>query len=425
MITADRAQPNASAVSISPSFQAAPARLTRILAFSLPLVWGALAALLWQPHFHSSDLGHYYHSSENALRGMAPYRDFPFEYPPLALVPMIVPRLLGGGRPVQFQTYVWLFLLENTVLLALLQYYVVRIARLVNRRPDENRTIVSFAILAMIGAPILAWRMDLFVAVLTAAAVVAVFENRPDAAGAMIGIGFATKLYPVVLLPVLVARYAAEKNWRAALRLCAAAGIVSVLVFLPFVLRAPADILSFLRYHAMRGLEIESVAAGFLLLGHVLRGVPLSLVINYGALHLRSPAADAALRWLPALFPVAIVALSVVVFRRFRADEGADGDERALCDAVLASLLVFIVANKVFSPQYLAWLLPFAPFLSRRRAVVMVALFALTIAIFPFSFEQLVQLRPGAVLLLNARNVLAVALAGWVIVGLRKAVEAS
>lgn len=392
--------------------------LTRIIALALPLVWAALAALLLRPRFQAEDLTLYFAASRNALLGMIPYRDFSLEYPPLALVPMIVPRLLWGGKSLQFSAYTWLFLLENTLLLGLLEYYVLRIGRMWMNRQELRRALICFGALALIGTPILAWRLDLFLAVITAAAVLAALEDRPDTAGAMIGIGFATKLYPVVLLPVLAARYAAEKDWRRVLRVGGAAAVVSTFAFLPFVVRAGSDILSFIRYHAMRGLEIESVAAGVIMLVHTVRGLPLAAVINYGALHLRAPAGQTVLHWLPAIFLVAIGVVTAAALRGFgRARRDIDAAPM-LCAAVVASLLVFILANKVFSPQYLAWLLPFVPFAARGRRALAIAVFALTIVLFPYNFDHLVQMQISAVLLLNVRNLLALALAVWLVLDL-------
>ncbi len=65
------------------------------------------------------------------------------------------------------------------------------------------------------------------------------------------------------------------------------------LCLLPFITQPPSVFLSFLRYHELRGLEVESVAAGILMQAHVMGLTPAHTVYNYGAIHLVSPLAAA------------------------------------------------------------------------------------------------------------------------------------
>src|SRR5438874_10283001 len=53
----------------------------------------------------------YYSYSRNLLQGQMPYRDFSFEYPPLALLPIVLPHLIKLGRLVNPGEYAWLFML--------------------------------------------------------------------------------------------------------------------------------------------------------------------------------------------------------------------------------------------------------------------------------------------------------------------------
>jgi hypothetical protein len=95
----------------------------------------------------------------------------------------------------------------------------------------------------------------------------------------------------------------------------------------------------------------------------------------------------------------------------------------SLVELLLAALLAFVVTNKVLSPQYLVWLLPFAPLLPLRKAALALGAVLLTIVIFPYNYAPLVNMRPGMILLLNARNAMLVALLLWIV--LRPAVPAA
>jgi hypothetical protein len=185
----------------------------------------------------------------------------------------------------------------------------------------------------------------------------------------------------------------------------------------------PTEFLSFISYHRLRGIQLESVPSGLLMLAH-LAGMPLGYVENFGAIHLVSPAADAVIPWLTPLLAAVSVAVAVVAWRRFRMEERSGGVRtESLVELLLAALLAFVVTNKVLSPQYLVWLLPFAPLLPLRKAALALGAVLLTIVIFPYNYAPLVNMRPGMILLLNARNAMLVALLLWIV--LRPAVPAA
>lgn len=79
------------------------------------LVVGFLS-LLERPYHHRADLHLYHESSLRLFQGQIPYRDFPLEYPPLALLPMVLPQLVTLGQPLSFPAYIGLFLLETSIL---------------------------------------------------------------------------------------------------------------------------------------------------------------------------------------------------------------------------------------------------------------------------------------------------------------------
>jgi hypothetical protein len=119
---------------------------------------------------------------------------------------------------------------------------------------------------------------------------------------------------------------------------------------------------------------------------------------------------------------VTFVALFLVVLTcclaRFREEQAAQTrvTEQSAIAYCVVGLLAFIVTNKVFSPQYIIWLLPFAPLLRPRQAGILLAIYALTITLFPFSYENLLAMRMLPVLLLNLRNLLVAALLLWLLI---------
>jgi uncharacterized membrane protein len=380
----------------------------------IALLLAAYATLPRVAQWHALDLTIYYQNSFRFFYGQLPYRDFALEYPPLALLPFVLPRIAAFGMPIDFSGYVWLFLFQNAIFSTLIALAIARI-----REPAATAPALAvYALLVAVSAPLLPWRYDLFPALLTALALLSLVRERPGWAGIWLGLGVAAKLYPIVLLPIFGAYYLAGKNWPALLRLALGGVAAIAVVLLPFILIAPGPLVSFLRYHELRGLQLESLPAGAIVLAHVVGLTPARLDFNYGALHLVSPLAAAALKWLPVVFIALFAAVLASCLARFREEHAAHGRVagESLAIYCVAALLAFIITNKVFSPQYLIWLLPFAPLLRLRQAGLLLAIFALTIRLFPFEYEDLLAMQLAPVLLLNLRNLLAVALLLWLLI---------
>lgn len=398
-------------------FRNAPALVLVALSAALLMVV-ALVTLPVVGKWHTGDLLLYFNDSRKLLGGQLPYRDFAIEYPPLALAPFALPWLLAPGSHLLFTDYVALFLLENTFFSVLIGLVVLALSG----PRDALPTLVIYAALVGVGAPLLPWRYDLFPALLTALALLSVARARPMWAGVWLGLGVAAKLYPIVLLPICGLFYLAQGNRRGLARL-ALGGVVGALApTLPFVLAAPRQIGSFVTYHQLRGLQLESLPAGAIVLAHVLGLTAAKLEFNYGALHLVSPASAAALRWLPMAFVGLFALVCAAAWQSFRqqprttpGERPSEGAIETLVVYATAALLAFIITNKVFSPQYLIWLLPFAPLLRRRHALLIILIAALTTLLFPFDYGNLIKMRRLPVLLLNLRNALALLLLGWML----------
>jgi hypothetical protein len=265
---------------------------------------------------------------------------------------------------------------------------------------SERRTLLLLVAGCAITAPVIAFRYDPLPALVTALALLAVVDGRPGLGGVWIGLGIAIKLDPAVLLPGVVVWYVSGRRWDDVVRFAGAAVASATLVMLPFIRAAPGDVWSFLSYHAQRGVQIESIPGGIILLDHLIRGTPAVAVNRFGA------GDEVAGR------RAAAVTVTLVGARRARA-AGRDEGHEPLIIAALVALLAFIVGNKVFSPQYLAWLLPFLPLADRRTVAIGGAVAVLTIALYPFAYDRLLALEPMAIALLNVRNTLVVVLLGW------------
>lgn len=377
----------------------------------------ALLALI--NHHCRTDLTLYYRYSSKIAQGQIPYRDFSVEYPPLALLPMVLPQLLNVGFGESFRhVYLILFPLQNAILCGITGVFVAKMSDRYHSQPYSRRTLAIFSLLVVINAPIILMRFDILPALLTSLGLWFVMICRPSLAGIFLGFGVMTKLYPVVLLPVLGLYYLMRRQYTNGLKLLGGSIFAVGIALLPFLPIGLGRLSLITQYHQARGLQLESIPSGLLLLAKQFGWSPVEIVANYGALHLNSPFAEPIIKVLPFLFLVFWTLAVLSCLKRFQLERRSNYAtiEQSLLICTTLVLLTFIITSKVFSPQYLVWLLPFLPFLSRNQTATAIAICGLTLAIFPFSYDHLIEMKLVPILLLNLRNLAIVSLTVWLIV---------
>jgi hypothetical protein len=369
----------------------------------------------------------YLHKAEALARGEVPYRDFPLEYPPLALLAIAVPYFAWPWSPPNLETYRWLFTAWESLLLVALVIVAIRIAdRLAPELPTHDGATASRAIaarvlvLVIVAAPSLAWRFDLLPAVLAALAILRALEGRAALAGVALGLGVLAKVYPFVLVPALAAMWLAPVDRYRLARFGAGLGATVALGLLPVVLIAGDRAWGFVTYQADRGLQLETVPAGLILLVRGWTGGRIPLTFDHSAVQVAGTAAQLYLGvqpWLSLICFAALAALSLTLYRRELRFRGAV-QPRTIVAIASAFILLLLVTNKVFSVQYVVWLLPLAAFLSRGQFWLAAVIGALSVGIHPLFYKQLIEQDRAVVWLLNIRNGLVVALLVWVLAAL-------
>jgi hypothetical protein len=376
---------------------------------------------------NQADVLIYLHKAEALARGEVPYRDFPFEYPPLALLAMAVPYFAWPWPPHSLEVYRWLFTAWESLLLVALVIVAGRMANRLAREvttPDgaaASRAISTrVLVLVIVAAPSLAWRFDLLPAVLAALGILWALEDRPALAGVGLGLGALAKIYPLVLVPALAAIWLAPVDGRRLVRFGAGLGATVAIGLLPVIAVAGDKAWSFATYEAERGLQLETLPAGIILLVRTWTGGQVPLTFDHSAVQVAGTAAQAYLAvqpWLSVICFVALAALSLTVSRREMRLRGA-AKPRTIVAIASAFILLLLLTNKVFSVQYIVWLLPLAAFLPRGQFLLAALIGALSVGIHPLFYNQLIQEASGAVWLLNVRNGLVAALLAWVIASL-------
>ncbi len=375
----------------------------------------AIAVIAWviaanwdlYPHQHLTDLPVYDEVARRITDGAVPYRDFAFEYPPLAAVLMTVARLL----PLPFSTTVSLLMLVALCATALGVAATAHALGMSRRRQLAAGGVV--ALLPLLLGDFVATRYDLAVAALLAWMLWAAVTLRWRTAWALLAAAVALKLAPIVLMPLLVIWHRKHRCGRVALGWAGLAGLGVIATFLPFAALSPGGVWRMFSYHLDRPLQIESLGSAYMLGLHVLADIPLRVETTFGSQNLigDGPAVLAAISIAFALIGVIAVCVTVAVLLR-RAPDVA-GAQLFVAGAA-ATLVVVVTAGKVLSPQFLLWIVPVALLVGGRYgrlafATTVGALVA-TQLYFPVRYWDLVALETGPITLLVIRDTLLIVL---------------
>nr|BFD83856.1 glycosyltransferase 87 family protein [Streptomyces sp. Xyl84] len=282
-----------------------------------------------------SDIPHLY-QGRGFADGLVPYfdkltGDMPYlEYPVLTGVFMEVASwLTPHSGSIQHQER-WYWMVNAGMLMVCAAVIAVCVVRTHARRPWDGLLVALAPALALTAT--INW--DLLAVALTAAAMLMWSRERPRAFGVLLGLATAAKLYPALLLgPLLVLCWRAGR-WREYRMALGGAIGAWLVVNLPVMAFARDGWWQFYDFSHDRGVDFGSF---WLIWAQNSADPPSTDFVNTVA------------TLLVVLCSLGIAALTLMAPRRPRF-------------AQLAFLIVavFILTNKVYSPQYVLWLIPLA-----------------------------------------------------------------
>jgi hypothetical protein len=322
----------------------------------------------------------------NAIaRGEVPYRDFAVEYPPGALPVFALPGLAEPGSDQNvtsgfrktFEALMWVCGAAALIAMA----FVLRALRAPPRRVWGSHAFAALAPLAL-GSVILS-RFDLWPAALVALAVAAVTSGWWRLGSLVLGLAIAVKLYPAVLVPLVVASaWRREGRRAAAVALGLIAGVVA-LVFLPFVVLSPDGVWDSLSGQLSRPLQLESLGSALLLAAHHAFGAGVTVATSHGSQNLAGGGPDA----------LAAVSTALQLLLLLWIWLGYARGRLGFVQAAAAALVAFVAFGKVLSPQFLIWLIAIVPLVPGRRGLWSMGLLAAALVLtqlwFPFRYWDL------------------------------------
>jgi hypothetical protein len=350
----------------------------------------------------------YERAADRIAAGELPYRDFFLEYPPGALLAFVAPGAVSGD-------YDTAFVIVSA--LALAATAGVGAAVFAGAGTPAFAALAAAFVLAL--GPVSVTRYDAAVALAVTAGVALVVTGRAVRGLAVLAAAVATKLTPLVLVP-LVALHVRRAAPGRLVRAAAAFVLAGAAITLPFLLTGPGGVHASLRYQLERPLHLESAGGSLLLLADATGLRDAEVGFEAGAQAVLGGTARVVAGAQLALLLAALGLLAAGFLRSSRSRE-------ELVGVAAAALALVVALGTVLSPQFLVWLFPLVLVAAARRvAAPLLLACVLTQVLYPNRYEELVAVAPLEAGLLVLRNtclllVAALLLLPWLTAGRRRA----
>jgi len=316
-----------------------------------------------------SDIAVYQNYAGTVRNGAVPYRDFPFEYPPAAVPALVLPAYMS-----------WSFATSFAVLMGAFGGACIAAAASALQAVGAGVQRTWIALLAIGVSPLVLGSLvvthyDLWPTLLAVGALVAIIRERPVVSGVLLGLGFAAKLWPAALLPIGVVYLWRRRGRRAGLVVLGSFVAAAAACFLPFAVLAPDGLRAMFAGQLDRPLQVESLGSAVLMAAERFGMRPLTTITSHGAQALSGRGAGLAAD-LSTVFEVATVVAIWIIFARRRNPDG-----EAVLLAAAATVTALVAFDRVLSPQYMIWIIPFALLVGGERGLVVGGLLFLALGL--------------------------------------------
>jgi hypothetical protein len=353
------------------------------------------------------------------------------EYPPLAIAFMAA---TGFNVADDDRTYPDAYADQYRAVMLLIDLVVLVILFVVHDRfanpgvpiMSPTRAVALYGLGGLAFAYLIYDRLDLVVGALLLLALLVLICGWWRTSFVLLTLAIGFKAVPIVLVPLWILgslpsrlQPRSSTQLRPLVRLIVTRSLfmaaATAVWFVPFALVVGGRAVDFVRFNALRGVQVESVLSSILLAGQPL-GAPVRVAFQFGALEVRSTAAPVLSGLSPLLVLLAgIGATAGYAHAAWHAGTGlrdpvqsqpartrllASAEPQRFVAATLLVLLVTIVLSKVLSPQYLLWLLPIVPafavdsVVTRRFQLGFLAACFLSAVIYPILYDSQFQ-QPG------------------------------
>lgn len=382
-----------------------------IIGIAIALV---LAAIFLGPFFENlgvniwDDVGNYYKQWMLMSEGKVPYKDFIFEYPPLAIPFIALPGLLCFGGEDLYGVF---FTILSTACMVLCYIYLVKIGRNIGL---SNKVITLMLVICTFLLTRCFFRLEMIMMLFVIIGFYFYSEKRYALAFSMMALGTMFKLVPAIFAVAMALPFLLRKEWMDLAKYIGLCVVICAVITIPFLIIDSGSAFDYLTYHKARGLQLESVAGSIVLFFNIFTPIAGS-EFAYGSTNLTGQIPDAIAGVI--MYVMAGVLMTFIVLAAYDHKEELRSDDnlRVVLLIGIISMMIFIAFNKVFSAQYMLWVVPLIGLVLLDRnnqgmrknilylTVICMALTILeTYPLYPILYEDF---NPIAVIVLLARNI--------------------
>ena len=306
-----------------------------ILSIITKLVLVLLRYYVFYTYFDLFDTTIYFNYAVNVLHGMVPYVDFSVEYPQLffiaALLPLIPAIIIQDANAYipAFRVLMSIFDILTAVLV-----YLIAI-----RLFDQKKALISGILYAASFAStyFVITKYDPFPTFLLMLSIFLFIYGKEFGGYFTSGIGFLAKWFPAITIPYyLMFDLKRKRIKKEIIRALLVTTFAILIIILPFLILNYNGFLGTYTRHIGRSSEAFSLI------------FYIDFILNNLAGFTRSFEAVS-------IFLMVILELLFIwYYWKYK-----KADYKILCSFIFFSIFIFVILNKVFSPQYMLWLTPF------------------------------------------------------------------
>lgn len=286
-----------------------------------------------------------------------PYRDISFEYPPLLIFPMLLPRILANNY-VEYCRYLAALLSLVYLCILFTAYKIWKEIPSIDRISFSKFLLYSLLAILLLGQ-IFVTRLDIFPNFVYLMGIYSFLKKRWYQSFFWIAVGFFTKGYSILLAPLFSIMLLKQKKYKV-LTFCLL-GISFLIIGGNFLLGyiTQGHYFDSLKFHAIRGLQIESTYSTFWMLLGPLLGERLFCYSDHNCANLGSAHIHWILMGSKIIFPLFLACFYLYLSKKIYKKPITSSEQNVIIlESSCLLLFLSILTFKVFSAQFIIWLIP-------------------------------------------------------------------